>query len=190
MRRSAASTLVGLLLKKWRSKFQAKLRFVEAKKRFQLCFVRNCLRGDEAKPACQFAKTRTPPEQMPCTKAGSREPSWCGANAVDEGSAWATHGRASGSSRNVPHEQPIGHPLLETAPRRSISAVEAPQIPQRHHAGVTWPLNALEPFRDKGILQTPNWSQPGPTPVCPGWPLSVCACAEGRDNDSGTEAAL
>jgi hypothetical protein len=39
------------------------------------------------------------------------------------------------------------------APRRSISAVEAPQIPQRHHAGVTWPLNALVEFDGADVDQ-------------------------------------
>jgi hypothetical protein len=44
------------------------------------------------------------------------------------------------------------------------------------HAAVTWPLNALEPFRDERILQTPNWSPPGPTSVRSGGPFSVCVC--------------
>jgi hypothetical protein len=37
----AASSPIGLVLERWRSKLQAKYRFVGSKKRFQLCFMRN-----------------------------------------------------------------------------------------------------------------------------------------------------
>jgi hypothetical protein len=37
-------------------------------------------------------------------------------------------------------------------------------------------VNPAAYFCDERVLQTPNWSQPGPTTLCPGWPLSVCAC--------------
>src|SRR5215467_12653720 len=64
-----------------------------------------------------ISQTRTPPE---CAiqrevRAGSREPSWCGRyeGLCYEGSVSQTHGRSKGSSRNVRHEQPIRHALLE-----------------------------------------------------------------------------
>jgi hypothetical protein len=47
-------------------------------------------------------------------------------------------------------------------------------------------VNALEPFRDERVLQAPNRSQPGPTPLCPGWPLSVRACPA----EAGKERAM
>ena len=33
---------------------------------------------------------------------------------------------------------------------------------------------AFDTPSDERALQTPNWSQPGPTSVRPGWPLSAC----------------
>jgi hypothetical protein len=77
---------------------------------------------------------------------------------------------------------------------RSIGAVEAPQAPQRLHAGVTWPLNALEPFRDKRVLQTPiAASRDRQHCVLAGHLACVRVQQEGRsrdDNDNGTEGAV
>ena len=33
-----------------------------------------------------------------------------------------------------------------------------------------------------GQLLTPNWSQPGPTPLCPGWPFSPERAKEDGDS--------
>src|SRR5215831_20268263 len=60
-------------------------------------------------------QTKTPPERaIWATRAGSRETSCVGDEGrCYEGAASQTHRRAEGSSRNVRHEQPIGHTLLE-----------------------------------------------------------------------------
>src|SRR5215831_18618507 len=62
-------------------------------------------------------QTKTPPERaIWATRAGFREPSSAISSETRflmKGSAQETHGRARGSSRNLRHEQPIGHTLLE-----------------------------------------------------------------------------
>jgi len=35
-------------------------------------------------------------------------------------------------------------------------------------------VNEFDTPSDERALQTPNWGQPGPTSVRPGWPLSAC----------------
>src|SRR5215831_10642979 len=64
-------------------------------------------------------QTKTPPERaIWATRAGFREPSSAISSETRflmKGSAQETHGRARGSSRNLRHEQPVGHALLEAA---------------------------------------------------------------------------
>src|SRR5262249_13015537 len=59
----------------------------------------------------------TAPNENPARfpKAGSREPSWSGRyeELCYGGSASQTHGRGKGSSRNLRHEQSVGHSLLK-----------------------------------------------------------------------------
>src|SRR5215831_16741378 len=46
-------------------------------------------------------------------------------------------------------------------------------------------VNAFDTPSDERVLQAPNWSQPGPTTLCPGWPLGPARCPRARFNFSG-----
>src|SRR5262245_63378585 len=64
-------------------------------------------------------QTKTPPERaIWATRAGFREPSSAISSETRflmKGSAQETHGRARGSSRNLRHEQPVGHTFLRAS---------------------------------------------------------------------------
>jgi hypothetical protein len=80
------------------SKVEDEYGFVEGKKRFQLCFVRNSPVGRGG--GVSLAKTRTPP---PFPGAGSRSPHGSRFKIIEGFFLRKTHSRARGSSRNVRH---------------------------------------------------------------------------------------
>src|SRR6516162_9096229 len=62
--------------------------------------------------------------------------------------------------------------MIVTPLRTTAAAAASILLPATYEHLILDNVNAFDTPSDERVLRTPNWSQPGPTSVRPGWPLS------------------